>query len=230
MNLPCDDVEQAARGCCSECGHGCRDTGEAPVAARLVAVLLALLLSLAGLGLAGTALASELPGDSVYRVDAGVTDQAGRSGRFADYAGEVRLATLFYATCPYVCPLIVDQLKSIERELAPEERARLRVLLITLEADKDTPEVLAGVARKRGMDTTRWTLLQPRPADLRKLAAVLDVQYRQLPDGEYNHSSVITLLDRDGRVLAQSSKLGGAPDPEFVAAIRTALAENASGH
>src|SRR5690606_32635960 len=87
---------------------------------------------------------------------------------------------------------------------------------------------LAEVARKRRMDTSRWTLAQPRPEDLRKLAAVLDVQYRKLPDGEFNHSSVISLLDREGRVLARTSKLGGAPDPEFVAAVRRALAREPS--
>lgn len=63
-----------------------------------------------------------------------------------------------------------------------------------------------------------------KPAELRKLAAVLDVQYRQLPDGNFNHSSVISLIDPQGRVLARTSALGGEPDEEFVTALRKALA------
>jgi len=224
MNCPDLACERQARECCPDCGAGCRDIPVPPLATRVALAVLLLFASLGGLGIAGTALAAPLPEDSIYRVEATLTDQAGRSFAFAEAAGEVRLATLFYATCPYVCPLIVDQLKSIERELDESERARLRVRLVTLEAEKDTPEVLAEVARKRRMDTSRWTLAQPRPEDLRKLAAVLDVQYRKLPDGEFNHSSVISLLDREGRVLARTSKLGGAPDPEFVAAVRRALA------
>lgn len=223
--MTCQDArcERQALECCSACCNACRTIPLPRSVARMAAALLVLLMALSGLTLAGAALAAPLPEDSIYRVDARLTDQAARSFAFADARGEVRLATLFYATCPYVCPLIVDQLKLIERELDQDQRARLHVLLVSLEAEKDTPEVLAEVARKRGMDTTRWTLATPRPGDLRKLAAVLDVQYRQLPDGEFNHSSVITLLDREGRVLARTSKLGGAPDPTFVAAVREAL-------
>jgi protein SCO1/2 len=225
MTSPDHAAERQARECCPDCCGGCRAIPVPSLARRIAIALLVLLLSLSGLAMAGAALAARLPEDSIYRVDAQLTDQSGRAFAFADAAGEVRLATLFYASCPYVCPLIVDQLKSIERELTEAERSRLRVLLVSLEAEKDTPGVLAEVARKRRMDTSRWTLAQPRPEDLRKLAAVLDVQYRQLPDGEFNHSSVITLLDPQGRVLAQTSTLGGAPDPEFVAAIRKALAQ-----
>ena len=54
------------------------------------------------------------------------------------------------------------------------------------------------------------------------LGAALNTQYRRLPSGEYNHTSVITLLGRDGHMLKQTSTIGRA-DPEFVAAIRAAL-------
>lgn len=208
---------------CRDCSGACGDAARPPAFARFAGAVLACLVALAALLTAGTASAA-LPQDSVYRVDAQLTAQDGRAFGFGDSDGHVRLATMFYATCPYVCPLIVDQIKAIEHQLEPGERERLRVLLITLEAEKDTPEVLAEVARKRRIDTGRWTLARPLPADLRKLSAVLGVQYRKLPDGEFNHSSVITLLDAQGRVLAQTSKLGGAPEAEFVAAIKAALA------
>lgn len=170
------------------------------------------------------AMAAELPGDSVYRVNAQLTDSHGNALTFADAAGHVRLATLFYASCGYVCPMLIEQIRRIEGKLDDTERARLRVLLITVDPERDTPEALAALAQKRKLDTTRWTLVQPANADLRKLAAVLDVQYRELDDGEFNHSSIITLLDPQGRVLARSSNLGGEPDPELVAMLRKALA------
>ena len=40
---------------------------------------------------------------------------------------------------------------------------------------------------------------------MRKIAAVLNIQYRHLPDGDYNHSSVITLLSPQGEIVAQSN-------------------------
>jgi protein SCO1/2 len=43
---------------------------------------------------------------------------------------------------------------------------------------------------------------------VRTIAAMLNVQYRQLPGGEFNHSTVITLLSPQGEIEATSSKLG----------------------
>lgn len=168
--------------------------------------------------------AAELPGDSVYRVEAALVDHAGTPRRFADSAGAVRLVTLFYASCGYVCPLLIEQIRRIEAQLDEGERARLQVLLISLDPERDSPQALADLANRRKLDTARWMLAQPAAADLRKLSAVLGVQYRRRDDGEFNHSSVITLLDAEGRVLAQTAQLGGEPDAGFIATLKQALA------
>ena len=186
---------------------------------RLAGVLLTMLLALPATAVS----ADELPGDSVYRVGAQLTDQSGQALAFADAAGAVRLTSLFYASCGYVCPLLIEQIRAIEAQLDDAQRQRLRVLLISLDPERDTPEALATLARGRSLDLQRWTLARPQPRDLRTLSAVLKVQYRHLDDGEFNHSTVISLLDAEGRILAQTSKLGSESDPEFLAAVRMAL-------
>ena len=191
---------------------------------RFLTMLCTTALTLLMLLAAPRALAEELPGDSVYRIPAQLTDSAGKDFRFAQAAGQVRLVSMFYANCGYVCPMLIEQVRRVESSLDDAGRARLRVLMISIDPERDTPEVLAALATKRKVDAARWTLARPAPADLRKLAAVLDVQYRKLDDGEFNHSSVISLIDAQGRVLARTSRLSGAPDVEFVAAVRKALA------
>lgn len=47
---------------------------------------------------------------------------------------------------------------------------------------------------------------------------MLGLQYRQLSDGEVNHSSELILLDVDGRVAARTTMIGKL-DPEFVKAV-----------
>ena len=59
---------------------------------------------------------------------------------------------------------------------------------------------------------------------MRAIAGVLQVRYRALADGEFNHTSVLVLLDAEGRVLARSETMGPRPDPEFLAAVRKAVA------
>lgn len=183
-------------------------------------ILVALLLAFAT---AGARADAPLPADSVYHLEVVLTDQAARETTFAAGRGRVRIVSMFYANCPYVCPMIVETLKRTERALSDEERARLDVLLVTLDPERDDPAALAKVAAQRRLDGARWMLARTAPEDVRKLAAVLGIQYRQLENREFNHSSALILLDADGHVLARSSVLG-EPDPEFVRAVAAALA------
>jgi len=166
--------------------------------------------------------AAGLPSDSVYQLDVALTDQDGGALRFPALAGTPRVVTMFYANCPYVCPMIVDTLKRTERALDAPARARFRVLMLTLDPERDTPAALKAVADERKLDTARYTLARSSPRDVRKIAALLGIQYRQLENRDFNHSSALILLDAQGRVLARSSVIGAA-DPEFVAAVQAAL-------
>jgi protein SCO1/2 len=58
---------------------------------------------------------------------------------------------------------------------------------------------------------------------VRQVAAVLGIRYRQLADGEFNHTSALVLVDARGRILARTETLGSKPDPAFVAAVRKAV-------
>jgi protein SCO1/2 len=126
---------------------------------------------------------------------------------------------MFYGSCPVACPLLIDTLRSFERSLTPDERARVRVVLISIDPEHDTTESLRTLAATRRIDLTRWTVVHTDEASVRKIAAVLNVQYRRLPDGTYNHASVITLLTPQGEIAAQSTVLGKA-DPQLLASLR----------
>ncbi|MBX3690042.1 SCO family protein [Dokdonella sp.] len=180
---------------------------------------------LACLGLAGglPAFAAPLPGDSIYHLDASLTDQHGKARKLADTQGKPVIAAMFYASCKFVCPLIIDSVRKTERALAPAQREGIEVVLISLDPDRDTPAVLNELAHKRHVDSPHWHLMRAPASDVRRIAAVLGVQYKQLEDGEFSHSSALVLLDAQGRILARSEKLGEA-DPEFVGAVQRALA------
>lgn len=188
-------------------------------ALRAVAALFALLL----VTLLSFARAAELPGDSVYHLDATLTDQDGRAFAFADAAGRPRVVSMFYTSCQFVCPMIVDTLKKTERALPEADRVKLDVLLVSLDPERDTTAALKRTAGQRRIDAANWRLARTDKAAVRRIAAVLGVQYKQLDDGEFSHSSALVLLDAQGRIVARTEKLGDA-DPEFVAAIRKALA------
>ena len=184
-----------------------------------------LVVSLSGFGTAKAGPgAKPLPGNSVYQLQATLVDASGRPRQWSEFRGQPRIATMFYSSCPYMCPLIIESGKAIDRSLTPAERARLGVVMVSLDPKRDSPAALTALVKKRGIDAKRWTLLRPEPKDLRSLAAVLGVKYRALADGEFNHTSVLILLDADGRILARTETIGTRPDPEFLVAVRKALA------
>lgn len=168
---------------------------------------------------------SALPSESVYQLPVVLVDQHGQAREWRTRRGRPQLVAMFYANCRYICPLIVEAGKAVERQLAPAERAKLGVLYISLDPERDTPARLAQLGRERRVDDARWTLAAPRAADVRSVAGVLDVRYRRLSDGEFNHTSALILLDADGRIVARTEKVGSQVDPEFVAAVRSALAK-----
>jgi protein SCO1/2 len=159
------------------------------------------------------------PSGSIYQLDARLTDQAGHAQGLDVYRGSPVLVTMFYGSCQATCPLIIDTLRSTERGLSPAQRARLRVLLISFDPDRDTPAALAQIAAARHIDTTRWTLATADADTVRNVAALLDLQYRRLPGGEFSHSTVIALLSPRGEIAARSTSLGRA-DPELLKKLR----------
>ncbi|WP_242101639.1 SCO family protein [Lysobacter sp. M2-1] len=163
-----------------------------------------------------------LPADSVYQLPLRLTDQAGRSYDWSTRRGKPQLVSMFYTSCQYICPLIVESGKAMEKHLTPAQQRNLGILLLSMDPEHDTPKALQAVVDKRRLDTARWTLASPPPGQVRALAGVLGIRYRQLADGEFNHTSALVLLDANGRILARTERVGSRPDPEFLAAVRKA--------
>ncbi len=167
--------------------------------------------------------APALPGDSIYQLPLPLTDSNGQTRDWRTLRGKPHLVSMFYTSCQYICPLIVESGKAVERQLTPAQQKKLGVVLISMDPARDDPAALKKVAEQRKLDTTRWTLASPPAGEVRAVAGVLGIRYRLLADGEFNHSSALILVDANGRILARTEKIGSKPDPEFVAAVRKAV-------
>ena len=168
------------------------------------------------------ATADDSSANSYYELDVPLETHTGEQTRFPAFAGKPTIVSMFYGTCPHVCPMLISTIKQVENQLPENLRKELQVVLVSVDPARDTPAALSEIADRHGVDAGRWVLARTTASQTRALAAVLGIKYKQLPDGEFNHTTSIILLDAKGREIARSGKLG-APDTEFVRNVKAAL-------
>ena len=166
---------------------------------------------------------AELPADSIWQLNAKITEQNGKTISLNNLAGKPQLVSMFYSSCPYMCPLIIDTAKAVQHDLSVHEKEKLGILMISIDPKIDTPEVLQELMLKRKLDPKQWILATTNEQDVRAIAALLNVRYRELEGGDFNHTSVLILIDTQGRIIARTEKMGAQPEPEFLAAVHKLL-------
>ena len=71
-----------------------------------------------------------------------LTDHTGKRRTLADFKGKVVVVFFGYTQCPDVCPTTLATLREVREKLGADG-ARLQVLFVTLDPERDTPQVLA---------------------------------------------------------------------------------------
>jgi cytochrome oxidase Cu insertion factor (SCO1/SenC/PrrC family) len=70
-----------------------------------------------------------------------LTDHNGQVRHLTDFAGKVVLMFFGYTQCPDVCPTTMTEMIDIKRALG-KDGERLQVLFVTVDPERDTPELL----------------------------------------------------------------------------------------
>jgi protein SCO1/2 len=129
----------------------------------------------------------------------------------ASFQGKVTLVFFGFTQCPDVCPTALAELTQV-MTLLGDRAKQVQVLMISVDSERDTPEVLR--AYLSGFDG-RFMGLTGSPDQIKKAASSFKAYYAKAPGpkGSYtmDHSSSFYLLDKKGnaRVLI-SSTIGAA--------------------
>lgn len=176
---------------------------------------------------AAPAPSAALPEDSVYRIaPLTLRDQDGNAFAFASLRGQPRLVGMFYGSCKMVCPVQIETLKRIQREVAG--KAHVSVLFVSFDPARDDVAMLRKVAQEHRVSAPSFRLSRPEQGDEGMLAGVLGIAYRKLPQGGFSHNAIVSLLDEDGRIVAKTDA-SQPPDPKFVDAIVALQSKNHPG-
>jgi protein SCO1 len=190
-------------------------------AALWALVIIAALLAAGALGL-GT-LMTQRPGAPApsaiggpFRLETG----GGKIVTDADLRGEPFLVYFGYTHCPDICPTTLAQIASVLHALGPQ--AKIKVLFITVDPERDTPDMMQEYAKNFG---PRFIGLSGDRAAIDKVLHEYRVYARKIPEkgGGYSmdHSAIIYLMNRDGKFVSTFNP--NRPPKQAAAVLRAQL-------
>lgn len=148
-------------------------------------------------------------GNSPYELDSVWKDQNSKEMKLKDLSGTYILMSMFYSSCDSLCPRIVSDIKKLDSKIPKKKVQDTKIVLVSLDEEKDSPEKMKAYAKKMELDESRWILLSGDKNSIRELSAVLEIDYKKMDNGEISHSAVVSLLSKNGELLAKEKGIGG---------------------
>ncbi|WP_201586000.1 SCO family protein [Psychrobacter jeotgali] len=139
---------------------------------------------------------------SIYQVGGDWIDQNSKALTLDQLKGKNQVVVMAYTSCQHTCPILVRSMKQIHDEMTPSARAQTEFVLATLDTERDTPAVMANYAQYNDLGDN-WHLIRSDEASTRMLANTLNIKYQFADNGDINHSNLISILDKEGRLVAQ---------------------------
>jgi protein SCO1/2 len=152
-------------------------------------------------------------GDPTVLLDAGIvllpqsrslpelslTNQDGQAVAVDQLKDQWSLLFFGYTFCPDICPATLAQLRQLQGQLPPETLSKLRIVLVTVDPNRDTPEQL-----KKYLDyfDAGFIGLTGEEATLQKLANAVSIPYIPADTSKENytvdHSGNLVIIGPDG--------------------------------
>ena len=132
----------------------------------------------------------------------------------ADLRGKVVLLDFIFTECPGPCPVLTGIHLDVQKRLDDEQRDAVRFVSITLDPERDTPEVLKRYAEKRGIQLSTWSFVTGAAETVEQVVKSYGVGSVRQPDGDILHSVASFLIDAEGQIAKRY--LGLTHEPEAV--------------
>ncbi len=150
-----------------------------------------------------------------------LTDMHGKPRSLADFKGQVVMLYFGFVQCPDVCPTALTRASDVLRLLGPEAAAKVQVMFVTVDPERDTPELLRDYM---AAFNPQFLALHGTAEQTRQTADDFKVFYRKVPTGSsytMDHTALTYLFDPQGRLRVALRHEQTAAD--YATDIRTLL-------
>lgn len=146
--------------------------------------------------------------------DFSLTDQTGAPFGFHNLQGRVVVLAFMYTTCPDVCPLLTANMRVVQQNLEPSERAAVFLLSITTDPEIDSPKVLKSYGARHKVDFSNWSFLTGDQNSLERVWKMFGVKVERKARGLVDHTTLTAVVDQKSTMRLAYS--GAAPNPKKV--------------
>jgi protein SCO1/2 len=167
--------------------------------------------------------ATDISGTTEWGRDFALADAQGQLRRLADFRGKAVVLFFGYTQCPDVCPTTLSAMAEVAKLLGGDA-ARLQVVFVTLDPERDTPALIAEYMAQFNPD---FLGLRGDRAATEAAAKEFKVFYTKQaagPSGGYtlDHTAGSYVFDPQGRLRLYVRH--GAPAADIAADLRLLLA------
>lgn len=136
-----------------------------------------------------------------------LTGSDGRTVRWSDFEGKYRIVYFGYAYCPDICPTDVQRMMHgyrIFSETSPDLAAQIVPIFITIDPERDTPEVVGEFASAFSDELIGLTGTTEQVKQAADNFRIFFAKGEEQPGGGYlmDHSNVVYLFGPQGEPLA----------------------------
>lgn len=155
-----------------------------------------------------TAPVGTLPDESLYSIKDSFQTQDNNVVTLASFQGKPTLIGMIFTHCTYACPRLTADIKDIQDSLK-NESGKINYILVSFDPERDNPEQLKRFADSLNLDKN-WTLLHGSDEAVRTLSVLLNIQYEKDSEGNFSHSNIISVLDKQGKLAFQKEGLNAS--------------------
>lgn len=137
-----------------------------------------------------------------------LTDQDGEPLTSEDLRGAITLYSFTYTHCVDPCPPTAELMRDVQTDLVGMDLdgVPVRLVTVTIDPERDTPEALHAFGERLGADFSRWTFATGDDARLRQVVGNgFDVFYTRRADGSFEFDTRLWLVDGAGLIRAEYS-------------------------
>jgi protein SCO1 len=132
-----------------------------------------------------------------------LTTQDGQRLSLQELRGKVVAVTFIYTSCTDTCPLLTAKLVRLQSRFGADFGAKVFFVAVTVDPERDTPEVLKRYAQAHGANLAGWTFLTGTLAEIRQATRQYGIYSKKTPRGDVDHTFLTSLIDPSGTLRVQ---------------------------